>query len=132
MADLRSHRCLLILDNAESIFVSGDQSGRYQPGYENYGQLFQQLGETAHQSCVLLTSREKPQEVAALEAENLPVRSWLLEALESLNRRSLIEKKSVSQNPVHFTFQPVVMEYVTIPLYKTYSKLFNHALFYHR
>ena len=238
MTHLRSHRCLVILDNAESIFASGDQSGRYQPGYENYGQLFKQLGERAHQSCVLLTSREKPQEVAALEGENLPVRSWqltglsaiaalelvrtksffcgtdadwqkliqhytgnplalkiiattiqelfdgniaeffahgstvfgsiydlinqqfhrlshlekelmfwlainrepvnladlradlvlpvasmkLLEALDSLNRRSLIEKKSLPQNPVHFTLQPVVMEYVTDQLIQQISR----------
>ncbi|BAY13876.1 NB-ARC domain-containing protein [Calothrix sp. NIES-2098] len=252
---LRSHRCLLILDNAESIFASGDQSGRYQSGYENYGQLFKQLGETTHQSCVLLTSREKPQEVAALEGENLPIRSlqltglsaiaalklvrtksffcgsdtdwqnliqhytgnplalkiiattiqelfdgniaeffahgstvfgsiydlinqqfhrlsslekelmfWLainrepvnlaelradlvlpiasmklLEALESLNRRSLIEKKSVPQNPVRFILQPVVMEYVTDQLIQEvcaeilgetspHSLLYSHAL----
>jgi len=229
IAHLRSHRCLVLLDNVESILASGDQSGHYQAGYENYGQLFKQVGEIAHQSCVVLTSREKPQEIAALEGETLPVRSWqvtglsaiaalklvrtktcfcgsdadwqnliqhyagnplalkiiattiqelfdgntaeffihgstvfgsiydllkqqfhrlsalekdlmywlainreaitlaelradlilhsssmkLLEALESLGRRSLIEKKSVPQMPLHFTLQPVVMEFVT-------------------
>ncbi|MBU7584965.1 MAG: hypothetical protein KAF91_19005 [Nostoc sp. TH1S01] len=229
MVHLRAHSCLVILDNFESILASGDRTGRYQPGYEDYGHLLKQIGETVHQSCMVLTSREKPQEVIALEGETLPVRSWqltglsaiaalqlirtksffcgsdtdwqnliqhyagnplalkiiattiqdlfdgniaeffaqgstvfgtiydllnqqfhrlsslekdlmywlainreavtltdlrsdlvlpvsskqLLEALDSLSRRSLIEKKSVPEAPVHFTLQPVVMEYVT-------------------
>ncbi len=94
MMQLRSHRCLIVLDNAESIFVSGDQSGRYQPGYENYGQLLKQLGETPHQSCVVLTSREKPQEIAALEGETLPVRSWQLTGLSAIAALELVRTKS--------------------------------------
>ncbi|MBD1914100.1 MULTISPECIES: AAA family ATPase [unclassified Leptolyngbya] len=73
---LKCHRCLVILDNVESIFLGGDAkqlplqgnlAGQYRSGYENYGDLFRLLGEVQHQSCVLLTSREKPAEVAALE-----------------------------------------------------------------
>jgi hypothetical protein len=37
------------------------------------------MGEAAHQSCIILTSREKPAEVAALEGENLAVRSLRLD-----------------------------------------------------
>jgi predicted ATPase len=32
MGYLRSHRCLVILDNAESILASGEHSGHYQAG----------------------------------------------------------------------------------------------------
>ena len=34
---LRAHRCLIILDNFESILASGEHSGRYQTDYETYG-----------------------------------------------------------------------------------------------
>src|SRR5215467_9895612 len=64
---LQASRCLLVLDNLESLLVSGDPEGNYLPGYEGYGRLLQRLAEEAHQSCVLLTSREKPREIEPLE-----------------------------------------------------------------
>jgi hypothetical protein len=50
----------LVLDNAETVMQAGDREGGYQPGYEGYGQLLRCVGETPHQSCLLITSREKP------------------------------------------------------------------------
>ncbi|HEY9817911.1 MAG TPA: hypothetical protein V6D20_19210 [Candidatus Obscuribacterales bacterium] len=64
---LRERRCLIVLDNLETILQSGDHAGYYREGYEDYGELIRLLGETPHQSCLLLTSREKPAEIAALE-----------------------------------------------------------------
>lgn len=75
---LRTHRCLLILDNLETIMQPGDRVGFYQPGYETYGDLLRTLGETVHQSCVLLTSREKPAEISTFEADEGKVRSLSL------------------------------------------------------
>ena len=60
---LKQRRCLLILDNVESILQSGERAGSYRSGYEGYGDFLQRIGETEHQSCVLLTSRVKPQDV---------------------------------------------------------------------
>ncbi|NEQ53062.1 MAG: hypothetical protein F6K11_23470, partial [Leptolyngbya sp. SIO3F4] len=78
LEQLRSHRCLIILDNAETLFQPG-LTGHYRPGYEGYGELFRTLGETAHQSCLLLTSREKPPEIAALEGIELGVKTHQLQ-----------------------------------------------------
>lgn len=72
---LRHHRCLLILDNAESIMQSGERAGYYRAGYEAYGQLFKRMGESQHQSCLLITSREQPHEVARLLRETPLVRT---------------------------------------------------------
>ncbi len=94
MAHLRSHRILVILDNAESILASGDHTGHYQAGYEDYAQLFQQIAETAHQSCVVLTSREKTREIAANEGENLPVRSMQLSGLSAIAAIELVKTKN--------------------------------------
>ena len=63
---LKQHRCLLVLDNAESILKLGAHCGLYRPGYEDYGVLLKQVGEQSHQSCLLLTSREKPLEFSQL------------------------------------------------------------------
>ena len=56
----QQYRCLIVLDNGESIFQAGAQVGQYRAGYEDYGDLFSTLGRMNHQSCLLLTSREKP------------------------------------------------------------------------
>lgn len=75
---LRHSRCLVILDNLETIMQTRERAGCYQPGYENYGDLFRLLGETNHQSCILVTSREKPGEVGTFEAPDGTVRSLTL------------------------------------------------------
>jgi len=78
---LKSARCLVILDNFESVFLSGATAGSYSNGYEGYGELIRRVGETCHESCLLLTSQEEPKEVAHLNQENLPVRSYRLEGV---------------------------------------------------
>lgn len=90
---LRNARCLLILDNAESILKSGDRSGNYKEGYEGYGQLIRSLGETQHQSCAILTSREKPKGIAAREGEMLPVRCLHLSGLPESEGREIFQAK---------------------------------------
>lgn len=75
---LKNHRCLIVLDNLETVMQAGDRAGYYQADYDNYGDLLQLLGETLHQSCVILTSREKPVEVSFVESETGSVRSYVL------------------------------------------------------
>jgi WD40 repeat protein/transcriptional regulator with XRE-family HTH domain len=93
---LRQYRCLLILDNIESILQSGSRAGLYREGYEGYGDLLKRVGEVTHQSCLLLTSREKPKEVAALEGETLCVRSFLLGGLQAADGQEILKVKGVS------------------------------------
>ncbi|BAZ45238.1 WD-40 repeat-containing protein [Chondrocystis sp. NIES-4102] len=78
---LRSYRCLILLDNAESLLDKGGRVGTYLPGCEEYGELFKRVGQTSHISCLMLTSREKPKEIAVLEGDRLAVRSMQLEGL---------------------------------------------------
>jgi WD40 repeat protein len=88
MESLQSSRCLLILDNAETILSAG-QTGQYRSGYEGYGQLFKQIGEGFHQSCLLLTSREKPKEIVPLECADRSVKTLLIKGLNSETGREL-------------------------------------------
>jgi transcriptional regulator with XRE-family HTH domain len=67
MEHLRDRRALLVLDNLETLLEEGEGTGRMRPGYEGYAQLLHRVGETAHQSCLLLTSREKASSLALLE-----------------------------------------------------------------
>jgi len=93
---LRKHRCLLVLDNVETILCGGIRAGHYLEGYEGYGELLRQVGEAAHQSCLVLTSREKPKELTFLEGEVLPVRSLRLSGLKDLECREILRIKGLS------------------------------------
>jgi WD40 repeat protein/transcriptional regulator with XRE-family HTH domain len=64
---LRRQRCLLVLDNFEAVMRRQNLVGHYLPGYEGYGALLRRVGMSAHRSCLLLTSREKPAEILHLE-----------------------------------------------------------------
>ncbi|MBD2102805.1 NB-ARC domain-containing protein [Leptolyngbya sp. FACHB-261] len=88
MEGLRQKRCLLILDNVETILNAG-QPAQYRPGYEAYGQLFKEIGRVPHRSCLLLTSREKPGEIVPLEGQQQSVRTFLLKGLNSEAGREL-------------------------------------------
>jgi len=90
---LRRHRCLLVLDNAESILRGDSRAGQYIEGYEGYGELLRLVGEVAHQSCIVLTSREKPKEIALLEGEALPVRALQLRGLKEAEGQEIFEAK---------------------------------------
>jgi hypothetical protein len=93
---LHQHRCLVILDNLESILLEGDRTGYYRDGYEDYGELIRRVGESPHQSCLVLTSREKPKELAALEGETLPVRSLALRGVQDVDGLSILQAKGLS------------------------------------
>ncbi|MBD2362414.1 pentapeptide repeat-containing protein [Anabaena minutissima FACHB-250] len=88
----RSQRCLLILDNVETILHS-EQVGQWRSGYEVYGQWLRTIGETHHQSCCLLTSREKPQEIAMMEGTQSRVRSLPLSGLTTDDGRAIFREK---------------------------------------
>ncbi len=87
---LRQQRCLLVLDNAETLLKEG-VSGHYRSGYEGYGNFFRALGEVAHGSCVLVTSREKLPQVSLVEAARSPVRSLAISGSPSVTQALALE-----------------------------------------
>ncbi|MBD2386262.1 NB-ARC domain-containing protein [Cylindrospermum sp. FACHB-282] len=92
---LRKFRCLVILDNFDTLLQQGKRTGCYREGYEPYSELLWRLGETQHQSCLLLTSREKPDEIAALEGDGLPVRTLALSGLEVAAGQTILTLKGL-------------------------------------
>ncbi len=69
---LRNTRVLLVLDNLETLLEKGQSTGSMRPGYEGYSQVLRRIAETEHQSCLLLTSREKPVDLVPLEGNRAP------------------------------------------------------------
>ena len=92
---LRKSRCLLVLDNVESILCEGDRAGAYRDGYEAYGHLFQRVGESRHQSCLVLTSREIPRGITAQASQQLPIRSMRLTGLDVENSQEILKARGL-------------------------------------
>ncbi|HET8843206.1 MAG TPA: NB-ARC domain-containing protein, partial [Ktedonobacteraceae bacterium] len=96
---LQISRLLLVLDNLECLLEEGDVHGHLRPGFEGYGLLLRSLGETAHQSCLLLTSREKIAHLRPLEGKQSPVRSLRLTGLDPCACEDLLAEKDVVGSP---------------------------------
>ena len=99
MEYLRKNRCLIILDDVQTILSSGQLAGNYRPECENYSILFRQIGETTHNSCLILNCWEPPREITALKGDNSPVRSLQLKgigtaAAEIFRQKSLLNPET--------------------------------------
>jgi len=128
---LKASRCLIILDNAEAILQNHENGGHYREGYERYGDLLRRVGETNHQSCLLLTSREGPIEVVRLEAKGSPVRCLTLEGLPSSDGQEFLRKlgivghsKTLAEVVRHYSGNPLALEVVSA----TVSSVFHGNL----
>lgn len=93
---LKQSRCLIVLDNVESILRSGETTGQYSEGYEGYGELFRQVGQVRHQSCLILTSREKPNDVLPPDSSDRLVRSLQLTGLKEEARQMFREELAIA------------------------------------
>jgi len=87
---LQAHRCLVILDEVEMILERS-----YPEGYQDYQRLFKQVGESQHQSCFVLTSSEKPRQVALLEGKTNPVRSYKVNSLKVDAAKQILREKAL-------------------------------------
>ncbi|GGA47837.1 NB-ARC domain-containing protein [Okeania sp. KiyG1] len=91
--NFNTYRCLVILDDVENIFQSGELAGNYLPGYKNYSRFFEQIATSSHQSCLILISWEKPREIAILETENHPIKTLHLKRLEKAEATKILAAK---------------------------------------
>jgi NACHT domain len=78
---LRKYRCLIVLDDLQILFSSGQLAGQYKTGSEDYQLFFKLIAEVCHQSCLILNSWEKPREIARLSKDDRPVRYLVLGSL---------------------------------------------------
>lgn len=62
---LRKHRCLIIIDDLQMLFETGEIEGQYQAEFEGYYLLFKQIAELSHASSLLLITSEQPEDAIA-------------------------------------------------------------------
>jgi len=98
MGYLHQHRCLLVLDDVQSVFCEGELAGRYQPGFESYGELLRRIEEESHQSCVVLTSWEKLRESSRLSGTAQSARSYRVEGLGEESKAILADAQLLDED----------------------------------
>ena len=118
---LRAHRCLLVLDNIETILQGGQSVGSYRPGYEGYGALIAAIGEQHHQSTLVITTRELPLDVTRLEGpmvQTLQLQGvGQAEGREILRERGLEGSDSICNELVQtYTGNPLALKLVAAPI----------------
>jgi WD40 repeat protein len=123
IACLKGNRCLLIFDNVESILEGQVQSGQYLAGYEDYDRLFQAIGNLSHQSCLILTSRERPHTIVRSEITSPQlVRSIVVGGLAADVAYELVRSCGSPQIPeqmwqevyAHYSGNPLALKLATI------------------
>lgn len=92
---LQAQPTLLVLDNLESILQSEGHAGRYQAGYEAYSELWRRVAASDHQSCLVMISREQPQEFHRLQTQEASVRALHLRGLEQTEALQLIQGRGL-------------------------------------
>ena len=132
---LKQHRCLIVFDNVESILTADrinvgmdadgnpseapqpmtSSAGHYREGYENYGQLFQKIGEVAHQSCCILTSREKPKNLQSLASAQGKIRFFQLHGLKDDDARNMFAQSGLRPKSAD-TLEKIIRFYEGNPL----------------
>jgi WD40 repeat protein len=93
---LRETRCLMIFDNLESVLQSGDRSGPVLDHDRSYGQLLRCIAESRHQSCLIVTSREKPRGLAVTAGKSSLVRPFHLLGLATADATALLQDEGLA------------------------------------
>ncbi|MCT7952875.1 NB-ARC domain-containing protein [Ancylothrix sp. C2] len=80
---LNRQKCLIILDDVQELFTSGQFAGHYKTEYKEYKTFFSKMIEIEHQSSLILISQEQCQEMLCLDEEFHPVKCLELKGLDS-------------------------------------------------
>ena len=97
---LRERRCLLVLDNFETLYEPGQHQAAYRPGVAGYGRLLEVVAAAAHRSCLILTSREAPAELSVLGDA---VRKFQLGGLTVAEAQTLLAPKQLEGTGAEWT-----------------------------
>ncbi|NTW21849.1 MAG: AAA family ATPase, partial [Nostocales cyanobacterium W4_Combined_metabat2_030] len=80
---LRQQKCLIILDDVQELFTSGQFAGQYKNECKDYKTFFTRITEIDHQSSVILISQEQCQEMLCLDEDLYPVKCLELTGLDN-------------------------------------------------
>jgi uncharacterized membrane protein len=80
---LTEKKSLIILDDVQNLFISGELAGQYQTQYFDYQNWFKTLTESQYQSSIILISQEQCPEMHCLDEELYHIKTLELSGLDS-------------------------------------------------
>ncbi|ERT08125.1 archaeal ATPase family protein [Lyngbya aestuarii BL J] len=110
---LQKHRCLIILDNWESLFQPNTLVGHYKEGYQPYGEFLNKMGQLIHQSCLLITSSETPRKVSISTGKNKAFPCLKVGGLKPENAKQILKNEGIVEAE---NLEQIVSEYNGNPL----------------
>ncbi|WP_371418167.1 NB-ARC domain-containing protein [Anabaena sp. UHCC 0253] len=122
---LKNKKYLIILDDLENIFVNRQFAGQYKPEYQDYKTFLQMITEIEHQSCLILISQEKCQEMISLDSELYPIHCLELSGLD--NAATEILKKQGLKNAENWL--ELINLYENHPKYLQYISILIEEVF---
>jgi len=121
-------KCLLILDNFESILCDSKYAGECRESYIVYNELLRAVGNFSHKSTIIVTSREKLNLFAQVGGDKLPIRSLNLNGLGHESGEKLIQDKGLygSQKEWHklvdfYSGNPLSLKLVSETILEIYN-----------
>jgi hypothetical protein len=109
MEFLRDRRCLLLLDDIETVLQGGQLSGQYRDGYEDYSTLLRRIGMERHQSCLILVSREQPRDISTMATAGYAVRELNLQGMSIPDGKIFLESTGLVKKGS--TFDVLIQRY---------------------
>ena len=113
----RNQKCLIILDDLENIFINCQFAGKYKPEYQDYQTFLQMITEIEHQSCLILISQEKCQEMISLDNELYPIYSLEISGLnhaDILQNTGLKNQENWLELMKLYENHPKYLQYISI------------------
>jgi WD40 repeat protein len=126
---LSQRRCLLVLDNFDTLLQDKETAGRFKSGFEDYGELLDQVSTVCGDGCLLLTSRELPLQLESRSMDNpLKVRSLRLSGLAPQAVGQLLSavgldagQSSYDRLARDYQGNPLALKVVSITIQELYS-----------
>ena len=108
---LKQHRCLIVLDNYETVLMGSQDPGKHKKEFEGYSRLIKRLSQPNHKSLLIITSREKPKELDNA-AETCQILN--LSGLDETDALTLLQSKKL--NASEKDWQELTDKYAGNPL----------------
>jgi hypothetical protein len=128
MLYLHQTRCLLVLDNLESILQWGERGGSYREGFESYGQLISTIGESTHKSCLIIISREPAIAFSLLEKKANSIKSLILKGLLPEDGLKILQSEGIDKTQAewqtlhnHYAGNPLMLKIVATTIHFLFS-----------
>jgi WD40 repeat protein len=105
---LQEKRCLLIIDNFESLMDVGLTTKHNQEELAKFNDLITRIALGSHQSCLLITSREHIDQIRKMDGQNSIVFTKTIKGIDSESIHDILENKNNE-----FAWTPEICQKIT-------------------